>query len=288
VAARVSTDPRATEMLLNALVALGLLTKTAGLFQNTAEAARYFGEGSPECARPGLMHTVHLWTRWSNLTDCVRAGTAVTFEEMPDRGQDWTEAFIAAMDRNAAERAPHVVRAVGTGGVRRMLDVGGGSAAYAIAFARASSDLHADVFDLEQVTRIAERNIEKAGLAGRVTTRMGDLRTDRLGAGYDLVLVSQICHMLGVAENRVLLRNCFEATGPGGRTVVQDFVLEPDKTAPKNAALFALNMLVGTREGSAYSADEYIGWMKAAGFHSAEHVRLPGPSALIIGSHAPP
>ena len=57
--------------------------------------------------------------------------------------------------------------------------------------------------------------------------------SDRFGEGYDLVFVSAICHMLGPEENRDLLRRCHAALRPGGRIVIQDFILEPDKTAPK-------------------------------------------------------
>jgi len=277
-----STDPRATEMLLNALAAMKLLEKTSGVFRPTPASARYLTAGGKDAARAAVMHSVHLWNRWSTLTECVRTGTAVTRREMSGRGADWTEAFIAAMDRNASERAPHVVRAVGTDGVGRLLDVGGGSGAYSIAFARANPQLTADILDLEEVCAIARGHIERAGLSDRVKTRTGDLRTLRMDAEYGLVFVSAICHMLSPEENQDLLRRCHAALEPGGRVVVQDFILDADKTAPRSAALFALNMLVGTAGGNSYSGDEYRGWLEQAGFRDPAHVKLPGPSGLMI------
>jgi (2Fe-2S) ferredoxin/precorrin-6B methylase 2 len=283
VAQKISTHPRATEMLLNALAAMGMLVKQQGVFRNTPVAARYFAAGSKDNARPGLIHTANIWHRWSNLTDCVRAGTAIRHQEMADRSNDWTEPFIAAMHRNAAERAPLVVQAVGVAADERLLDVGGGSAAYSIAFAQANEKLHATVLDLPAVLPIAQGHINAAGLAGRVETRAGDLRHDHLGDGFTLVLVSAICHMLSPAENQDLLRRCFEALAPQGRLVMQDFILEADKTAPKQAALFALNMLVGTPAGSTYSYEEYSAWMREAGFQEVRPIRLPGPSSLMVG-----
>ena len=283
VARKVSTHARATEMLLNALVAMGLLVKQQDVFRDTTATARYFAGGSKDNARPGLIHTANIWHRWSNLTDCVRAGTAVGHQEMAERGDDWTEPFIAAMHRNAAERAPLVVQAVGTAAGERMLDVGGGSAAYSIAFAKANETLRATVLDLPAVLPIAQGHINAAGLAGRVDTRAGDLRHDALGNGFTLVLVSAICHMLDPQENQDLLRRCFEALEPGGRVVIQDFILEADKTGPKQAALFALNMLVGTPAGSTYSYEEYTAWLRAAGFPEVREIRLPGPSSLMVG-----
>jgi len=284
VASKLGADPRATEMLMNALVAMGVLTKRDSIFHNMPVAARYFVEGAVDDARAGLMHTVHLWRRWSTLTNCVRAGTTVTHEEMAERGEQWTHAFIAAMHRNAAERAPLVVQAVNTQGVARLLDVGGGSGAYSVAFAHANEQIQAELLDLEAVIPIAQSHIEKAGLADRIKTRAGDLRADKLGEGYDLVFVSAICHMLSPEENRDLLKRCYAALAPHGRVVIQEFILEPDKTSPKSAALFALNMLVGTRAGSSYSEPEYTAWLKDAGFDDIRRIRLPGPSGLMLGT----
>jgi precorrin-6B methylase 2 len=284
VATWLHADPRSTEMLLNTLASLRLLVKREGVFHNSPETARYFTAGSRDNARPALLHTAHLWQRWSTLTDCVRAGTAVARDEIAGRGQDWTEAFIAAMHRNASERAPLVVRAVGAENVRRMLDVGGGSGAYSIAFAQANPALRADILDLSTVEPIAQRHIEAAGVVDRVKVRAGDLRRDSLGEGYDLVFVSAICHMLSSGENLDLLRRGREALRTGGRIVIQDFILEADKTAPRFAALFALNMLVGTNGGSSYSEPEYTTWLGEAGFREIRHVRLPGITGLRRGS----
>src|ERR1035441_3087229 len=91
VATRRGADPRATEMLLNALASLLLLVKREGVFHNSPSTARYFTAGSRDNARPALLHTAHLRRRWSTLTDCVRAGAAVAHDESAGSLQDWTE-----------------------------------------------------------------------------------------------------------------------------------------------------------------------------------------------------
>ncbi len=282
IAVRLGTDARATETLLNAIAAIGLIVKQDGVFRNTPVAARYLTGASPSSARPALMHIAHLWARWSTLTECVRAGTAVAARDAGE--EEWTEAFIAAMHRNASERASAVVRAVGTAGVRRLLDVGGGSGAYSIAFAKDRHALSADILDRPEVLSIAQRHVAEAGLASRIHFRAGDLRSDDLGEGYDLVFLSAICHMLGEDENRDLLRRCRQALAPGGRIAIQDFILEPDKTAPKHAALFALNMLVGTQAGSSYSEPEYMAWLEEAGFRDIRRLHLPGSAGVIVAA----
>jgi hypothetical protein len=282
VAEKAGTDPRATEMLLNALASLDLLRKQDGTFSNSELTARFLTAESPDNARPGLMHSVNLWHSWSTLTDCVRAGTSIRQREHAPRDEDATRAFIAAMDRNASERAPLVVGAVGTG-FKRMLDLGGGSAAYSIAFVRANPGMKAEVFDVEEVLPLTQEYVRKAGLEGCITTRCGDLRSDRFGDGYDLVFLSAIAHMFSPEENRDLLRRACEALASKGQLVLQDFILEPDKTAPRFAALFSLNMLVNTQGGASYSKEEYETWLREAGFAEIKHVPLPGLTGLMVG-----
>ena len=286
VAARCQTDAAATARLLNALVALSFLSKDAGRYENGPLTARFLCAGAAEDSRDALKHHLSLWRQWSTLTEAVRSGQAVAPTEMASRGDSWTVPFIAAMHSNAAQRAPQVVRAVGAAGVRRLLDVGGGSGAYAIAFAEANPSLRAEVFDLASVLPIAQGHIARAGLADRVTTRVGDLRRDDFGSGYDLALLSSICHMLGPDENRDLLRRLCRALDPGGRVVISDFILDPDGTTPRQAALFAINMLVGTPSGNTYTEDEYAGWLTETGFASIERLPLGGPADLIVGRRA--
>jgi SAM-dependent methyltransferase len=285
-AQRIKADARATEMLLNALVSMGWLEKREGRFFNTRGTARCFVAGSPEDARMAMMHQVHLWTRWSTLTEVVKAGTAVVSGRPEERDESWTRAFIAAMHHNASERAVAVTPHVPLRGVRRMLDLGGGSGAYSIAFARANPELHSDVFDLPSVLPLTQEYVRAAALSDRISTRPGDMRADPLGGGYDLVWISAICHMFSEQENRDLFQRVHDALAAAGRIVVQDFILDADKTSPRNAALFSLNMLVGTRSGASYSEPEYAEWLKAARFSDVQRVHIPGQTGLMIGSRS--
>ena len=280
VATKIGAEPRAVEMLLNALVSLKLLEKRDGTFTNSPATSRFFVDSAKDNARPGLLHTANLWHRWSSLTDAVRKGGAIARRVGYD---NWVNSFIAAMDRNAKERAGMIVKTIASPGIKRVLDLGGGSGAYSIALARAVPGLKAEIFDTPEVVPLTRAYIDKAGLADRISVREGNMLTDRLGDGYDLVLVLAICHMFSADENRMLFKRAYHALAPGGQIVVQDFIMEPEKTAPRAGALFALNMLVGTAAGSTYSELEYASWLREAGFGDVRRVRFPGqPSGLMI------
>jgi len=272
-ASRIGADPRATEMLLNALVGLGALLKRNNVFRCTSDS-KALGP-----ARTGLMHMVHLWDTWSTLTECVRTGTTQRNRGPEDFPEAQTRAFISAMHARAREAAGETVSLAGVHNAKRMLDVGGGSGAFSIAFVKACPDLHAEVLELGAVVPIAEDNIREAGLQERIRVRPGNMRTDDLGEGYGLVLLSAVCHMFGEEDCRSLIQRSAKALISGGRLVIREFILEDDRTAPVSAALFALNMLVGTERGNSYTENEYRAWMEEAGLSD---ITRPDPEGDVM------
>ena len=281
IGTRVHANARAVGMLLNALVSLGLLSKIGDDYRNAPESARFFVQGSKDNHRNGLLHTANIWHRWSTLTDAVRSGTRIHIDG--DSNPEWTPNFIAGMQRNAKDRALLVVKALGTEGVRRILDLGGGSGAYSIAFAKASPDVKCEILDLAEVVPLTAEYVRDAGVSAQVSLRAGDMLHDDFGSGYNIVMLNAICHMFSEEQNLEVFRRARQALAFNGRLVVQDFILNPDKAGPQQAALFSLNMLVGTDAGAAYSEADYTSWMTAAGFAEVRRIKLPGPSDLIVG-----
>jgi SAM-dependent methyltransferase len=285
VAARAGTQPATTARLLNALVGLELLAKNGERFACTPAAREFLAAGGPDDSRASLRHLANLWERWSTLTDCVRTGARVTG---PQRSDDpgWTAAFIGAMHRGSGLRAPGLVSALAAEGLlagrRRVLDVGGGSGVYCHAFLAALPEARATLFDLAEVVDLARGYAEAAGLAARMDFLAGDLREGRFGQGYDVALVSAICHMLNPADNAALLTALRTALAPGGLLVISDFILDEDRARPAFASLFGINMLVGTGGGDSYAESDYRAWLEAAGYGQIRRLALPGPAQLMV------
>jgi len=281
IGTRIHAHARAVGMLLDALVALGLLSKSGSDYRNAPESARFFVQGSKDNHRNGLLHTANMWHRWSTLTDAVGSGTRIPIGR--DDTPEWTHNFIAGMQRNAKDRAPLVVQALGTAGLHRILDLGGGSGAYSIAFAKACPDVRCEILDIPEVVPLTAEYVSQAGVSSQVSLRAGDMLQDDFGSGHDIIMLNAICHMFAAEQNQDIFRRARQALAPNGRLVVQDFILNPDKAGPQHAALFSLNMLVSTEAGASYSESEYTNWMEAAGFTSVCRINLPGPSDLIVG-----
>ncbi len=282
VAEAVEADARATDRLMNALVALGLLQKRDGRFTNSPAAASLLVRGRPDYMA-GLAHTVHLWETWSSLTQAVRRGTGTAGDEVDRRGAEWLRAFIGAMHWRAKQMADGVVGLLDLSGVSRVLDVGGGSGAFSMAFVRARQGIHAVVFDLPNVVPITRGYVESAGYAAQVSASVGDYRKDDLPTAFDLVFLSAIVHANSDEENRRLIKKCAAAANPGGQIVVLDQIMNEDRTAPAPGAMFALNMLVGTGGGDTYTESEVRTWMTEAGLHDIRRTDTPFNNTIIVG-----
>ncbi len=282
VAETVGADARGTDRLLNALCALGLLSKEKGLYSNTEASRRYLSR-SGERYLSGLGHAANLYASWGSLTAAVRAGGTVRGKQREEGSGFSLEAFIGAMHQRALMTAPALVSKIDLSGVRRVLDVGGGSGVYSMSFARAKEGLEAVVFDLPGVTEIARRHIREAGLENRITAVEGNYLTDDLGSGFDMVFFSAVIHIQSGEENRRLIEKSFRALNPEGLVVIQDFVMDEDRTAPPGGAVFALNMLVNTASGDTYTESEIRDWLEGAGFIGVIRQSTGADTSMVIG-----
>lgn len=255
----------ATERLLNALVALKFLEKNNENYSNTKDSLMFLSRNS-HAYLAGMMHTNHLWKTWSHLTDVVKTGKAAQDRKTNERGEDWLEAFINAMHDRGMKIAPAQVSNIDLQGVEAILDVGGGSGCFCMAFLNRKPELKTFVFDLPNVVPISKKIIEKEGFSGRIEHYTGDYTTDELPKGFDLVFLSAVIHSNSFETNRKLVQKCYHSLNTDGKIVIQDWIMNDDKTVPVEGAIFSINMLVGVEGGDTYSENEVRSWLEDAGF----------------------
>ncbi len=185
------------------------------------------------------------------------------------------------MHVRASREADAVVKAVNPGDARRLIDVGGGPGTYAVAFLKACAGLQAVIVDLPEVIPLARRYVAGSGVEDRVRFVAADFKSDQLPRGFDLAFVSAIIHMHGPDENLALFRAVYDALVPGGRIVIRDHVMDPDRTRPRSGALFAVNMLVSTAAGTTYTYEEIRSALEEAGFVRVRLIRRAEMSSLV-------
>jgi len=288
-AAWLKADARGAGIFLNGLAALGLVDKSGDYFKNSELASRYLVQGSENYRGAIIKHIEHTWERgWKDLKETVllghppQADPEKWLDARPERDEAEVRAFTWGMHAIARDLAPQVAARLDLSGVRRLLDLGGGPATYAINFAQANPGLQATVFDLPMPLEIARENIGKNGLTDRVGALAGNFLQDDIGTGYDFIWISQILHSHDEGQCRFIIAKAVAALAPGGALAIQDFYLNADGVSPAGAAMFGVHMLAVTPRGRAYTHDEVAAWMQAAGLATPEFIQSGMDASILV------
>lgn len=277
-------DARGVRILCDALVALGLITKDHLGYSNTPESRRYLCTDSGDQRLGMIAHRALLYDRWRGVVDGALTGRPAGAELVDRRLPSDKLAFAQAMADAGRLGAAETAKALDLGSASEMLDVGGGPGLYAIAFATRWPRLQVTILDDADTLKVAHQNVRSAGLDSRIELLAGDIFETPLPARFDLVLVSNVIHQYDEVKNRELVKRCVQALRPAGRLAVKDFVLDRTRTAPREAALFAVNMLVNTEAGDCYTKEQIAEWMSAAGCVGFADIAVAKVSRIIIGS----
>lgn len=254
LAQKCHTKPEMTEKLLIACTAMGLLERRGPQYKNTELAQTYLVRGQKLYQGNIIAHSATVWNFWNNLEN------EIWLESAPkDKEADEHRNFIMGMHNIAvAGRAEAFIENIDLSGRKQLLDVGGGPGTYSIAACSRFPKLKAVVFDLPETIAIANEVIAAEGMQDRVTTQAGNWETDTFGEDNDVVLLSNILHGPG-SKAEMKLNKAYDSMVDGGLLLVQDFLLNDEKTGPLIPALF--NVMVG-----AYSCCELLSMIKEAGF----------------------
>jgi predicted O-methyltransferase YrrM len=267
-----SLDERATARLLDCLVGLGLLHKEQERYR-LVEGSEVLSAKHPETILPMLLHLNHIWKNWSLLSDVVRQGKNETLEKISDWGGEVQEAFIGAMHVVGKELAAEIARDYDLNPYKKLLDIGGASGTYSMAFLSQNPGMRAVIFDFAPVLALAKKRLSEAGFLDRVELAAGDFYQDELPEGCDLALLSAIIHQNSPEQNIDLYKKIYRALVPGGVVLIRDHIMDESRTQPPAGAMFALNMLVNTSGGDTYTFQEVKETLGTAGFADVEQVR---------------
>jgi predicted O-methyltransferase YrrM len=289
LAERLPADPRALGVLLDALVPLGYLECRAGRYTNAPMTARWLtGAGNANWAPYLRFWDDVLAALWQDPAAAVRSGTPTEnlyrwLESQPETSRHFQEGMVAIA---AAVEGELLGRLKFIGKAGRLLDVGAGHGSYSIALCRKYPQLRATLFDSAQALEVARRQVEAAGLGGRIDFVAGDFLADELPSGYDVLLLFNILHGFTPEQNQVLLHKTAGALAPGGRIAV----LEQLTGAGGSRANRAINGLLAfsfflTLGGQVYGLEELSGWLQGADFGRIRRhpLRMSGGSSLVVG-----
>lgn len=281
LAAATGAPERQVRILADSMAAQGLLTREAGRYSLTPDAAAYLtGDRAELDLAPFLAFlgatSYPQWLGYDATVDTDAPGVL----ELDEAG--WG-AFLAGVMRYNELHAAMLARHFDFTPYRDALDFGGLSPAFAVEGLKANPELRVRfVFDPQSVEPVREA-VEAAGFGDRTAVEGADTADAQPGGSHDLVLVNHVIHRFDAAQNRAILRNARAAAAEGATLVLLDFFLDDDPQQRKIDALHA---------GEYYNIDGTVvyqesvvrDWLADTGWSAERTVALPGSPRILLAT----
>jgi predicted O-methyltransferase YrrM len=289
IAAKCKAAERGIRVLCDYLTVHGFLTKSGNAYALTPDTALFLNTDSPAylgCAIDFLLNPT-LIKAFDGLTEAVRkGGTAIAAEHTLDTDHAMWTRFARGMAPLMFGAGKFIGKLVAesTSGPIEVLDIAAGHGVFGVSVAQACPEAKITAQDWPHVLEVATENAAKAGVSARHRLLPGNAFGVDFGGPYDVVLLTNFMHHFDAATNETLLRKIAAALKPNGRVITLEFVPNPDRVTPPNAAAFSLTMLATTASGDAYTFAELESMFKNAGFTKNTTHALPGGFQTVVVS----
>jgi SAM-dependent methyltransferase len=269
-----SCIPEGVRVLLDCLVAFGLLRLAEGRYELTATAATFLVRGKPAYAGDWVLAETDP-SFWEGVMGSIRSGEHVE-GRFPWPQDAWLESYRS--DR--PEQALSLWRAAGIDPAGdsplAVLDLASGCGIKSMALAQARPGVHVTCIDRADVLEVARDLASRLGVSARVSYEEGDVLEIGLGQGrYDGALLGQITDYFTPTQNVEFFEKLRKALKPSGVLLIE--VPMSSDQPEKGPSLVSL-LTWAISGGRAHSFGEYEAWLRQAGFRRIER---PGPTWII-------
>lgn len=285
LAKQAGVSERGVQAVLDGLLGLGLVELRDGAYRNTAEAATYLVEGRPDYIGGFAKVMLAQAGDWATLPEVVRTGVPVVSQTYDVADNPFFDELVPAIAPITAVAATVAARLLGIAdaGPISILDVGGGSGIFSATWLGLNPTAQSTQLDWTAVNEIARGLITEHGVADRFSCIDGDLHTTDFGvARFDIAVYSHIAHQEGPEDNKAVFAKLRRALKPGGTVLVNDFVVDDERSGPPFPLIFAATMLLQSKQGTTWRVSDYRDWLTAAGFGDISVHPTPTPATLIV------
>lgn len=281
IAISAGTEEKATGKLLNALVAMQLLIKHDDKYQNTKGTRRFLVKGRPEYIG-NMMFMTAQFEKWMELTDCIRTGKAVSYQDIEDKPKEWIRDYVDSVYWRSKMQIPDIVSMVNLRDINSLLDLGCGSASYAMEFKRIKPEMKVTAFDLPKIIYEANKHIEREDMVRDINLMSGDFMKDDFGKGYDAIFLSDVMSHFSFGENTKLMHRVYDALARGGKLIVHDTFINDERLEPVSATFDSLGYLINTEGGDVFTESDIWMILKEGWFGNIKMITTPFNTSIFI------
>jgi ubiquinone/menaquinone biosynthesis C-methylase UbiE len=289
VAREAGTDPRATRIVLDSLLAMDLVEKRDGCYYLPPISEAFLVRGKPGYVGDFRHVALALWDGLAHLKESLKTGKPLGRMDTVTELSVW-ERLVLGIIVVAEPVAQALCDILQIGPERkgiRVLDIAGGSSIFGMTILSRDPAAQVTQLDWPNINAVAKKLNRERGIEGKIRFVDGEYRSTPLpSSSYDLALASNFCRFESPQGNRELFTKAYAALRPGGVLAVNDFVPNEDRTEPTFALRFSVYTLTHTPEGECWTLSQYSNWLKSAGFssisvHGSIARTLPGTTLIL-------
>ena len=151
-------------------------------------------------------------------------------------------------------------------GVKRILDIGGGTGAFLLAVKNKYPSIEATVFDLPNVINVAKSNHQEIdGIVGHLTFCPGDFLKDNFPSNQNVICLVRVLYDHEDSTVELLLRRIYEALPKGGSLLITEPMSGGGKAMRSSDCYFSFYTLAMTT-GKVRSFEEHKAILLKVGF----------------------
>ncbi len=287
LAEHLGLQPTATRLVLDVIASLGHVEQRAdGRFEMSERARRWLDPHSDHYVGDFLADTAEYWDWWGHLETLIREGNHLDLHDRPADDPYW-RSYIRGQYQVARLSSDEVAKAVPLPrSAHSLLDVAGAHGEFSMALCRHHPGLKATVVDLPGSARIGREIVSGAGMDDRVRHVEGDIFEADFGGPHDGALCFNIVHHLTPERARELFARVRAVLRPGAPLCVLELYDRPEGQRPDSGSILGLFFHL-TSGADTYTTEQVTGWLRDAGFDTAQkHTFRTLPSLAMLSAKA--
>lgn len=262
-AAAAKLDPRATERVLDVLVAFGVAARVGNTFAASSWLATQLerSPGGPQ----------NMTALWLHVPEFLRTGQP--YIKMDAAREATYQNVVAALGKMFAPAAANLATALPRS-PSHVLDIGCGSGVWSLAIAQRHSGARVTGLDLPAVLEAFRARATELGLADRIATLPGDVHELAIPREFDLVVVANVLRIESPERARAIVQRAAAALVPGGELLIVDALGGGTPEKEQGRTVYGLHLAMRTEHGRVYTPAEITSWLKEAGLKTVETIDL--------------
>src|SRR5664279_5312786 len=182
---------------------------------------------------------------------------------------------------------PTALSRVYTGGIKKILDIGGNTGKWAIASARFLPDIEITIMDLPGQLEVAREKVKQAGLSDRISFYPANLLDEKtvFPKGFDAIWMSQFLDCFSEAEIISILKRCYDSVTDDQYVLILEAFWDKQRF---EAAAFCLQQTsiyftaLANGNSQMYHSHIFIRCIEEAGFYVEEKINDIGLSHTLL------